>query len=104
MAEIIVSYAGIPAAYTLHQNYPNPFNPLTNLCYDLPKRAQVTLTVYNLMGKKIAQLVSTKQEAGRRSVQWNATDNFGNPVSAGIYLYQIRAGEFRQTRKMVLLK
>ena len=104
MAEIIVSYAGIPAAYTLHQNYPNPFNPLTNLCYDLPKRAQVTLTIYNLMGKKIAQLVSTKQEAGRRSVQWNATDNFGNPVSAGIYLYQIRAGEFRQTRKMVLLK
>ena len=104
MAEIIVSYAGIPAAYALHQNYPNPFNPITNLCYDLPKQAQVTLTVYNLMGKKIAQLVSTKQEAGRRSVQWDATDNFGNPVSAGIYLYQIRAGEFRQTRKMVLLK
>ena len=56
------------------------------------------------MGREITQLVNTTQEAGYRSVQWNATDMYGKPVSAGVYLYQIRAGEFVQTRKMVLLK
>jgi len=94
----------IPQVYTLHQNYPNPFNPITSLKYDLPEQAQVTLTIYNLMGREITQLVNTTQEAGYRSVQWNATDMHGKPVSAGVYLYQIRAGEFVQTRKMVLLK
>jgi len=94
----------IPIAYTLHQNYPNPFNPITNLRYDLPEQAQVTLTVYNLMGREVTQLVNTNQEAGYRSVQWDATNMHGKPVSAGVYLYQIRAGEFVQTRKMVLLK
>jgi len=94
----------IPIAYTLHQNYPNPFNPITNLRYDLPERAQVTLTVFDLMGRQITQLVNTAQESGYKSVQWNATDMHGKPVSAGVYLYQIRVGEFVQTRKMVLLK
>ncbi|MBQ33450.1 MAG: hypothetical protein CMG32_01110 [Candidatus Marinimicrobia bacterium] len=94
----------IPIAYTLHQNYPNPFNPITSLRYDLPEQAQVMLTVYDLMGREVTQLVNTVQEAGFRSVQWNATDTHGKPVSAGVYLYQIRAGEFVQTKKMVLLK
>lgn len=93
-----------PIAYTLHQNYPNPFNPITSLRYDLPEQAQVTLTIYDLIGREVTQLVNTTQDAGYRSVQWNATDSFGKPVSAGVYLYQIRAGEFVQTRKMVLLK
>ena len=56
------------------------------------------------MGREIAQLVNTTQDAGYKSVEWNATDMHGRPVSAGVYLYQIRAGEFVQTRKMVLLK
>ena len=94
----------LPIAYTLHQNYPNPFNPITSLRYDLPEQAQVTLTIYDLIGREVTQLVNTTQDAGYRSVQWDATDSFGNPVSAGVYLYQIRAGEFVQTRKMVLLK
>ena len=94
----------IPIAYTLHQNYPNPFNPITSLRYDLPEQAQVTLTVYDLIGREVTQLVNTVQEAGYRSVQWDATDLHGKPVSAGVYLYQIRAGEFVKTRKMVLLK
>jgi hypothetical protein len=96
--------AVIPIEYTLHQNYPNPFNPITFLSYDLPNQAQVTLTVYDLIGREVIQLVNTTQDAGYKSVQWNATDSFGKPVSAGVYLYQIRAGEFVQTRKMVLLK
>ncbi|HIA84635.1 MAG TPA: T9SS type A sorting domain-containing protein, partial [Candidatus Marinimicrobia bacterium] len=88
----------------LHQNYPNPFNPITSLRYDLPEQALVVLTIYDLMGREVTQLVNTTQDAGYRSVQWNATNSFGKPVSAGVYLYQIRAGEFVQTRKMVLLK
>jgi len=63
------------------------------------------LTIYDLMGREVAQLVNnTAQGAGYGSTQWNATDMHGKPVSAGVYLYQIRAGEFVQTRKMVLLK
>ena len=94
----------LPIQYALHPAYPNPFNPITSLRYDLPEQAQVTLTVYNMLGREVAQLVNTTQEPGFKSVQWNATDTYGKPVSAGVYLYQIRAGEFVQTRKMVLLK
>ena len=94
----------IPVTYTLHQNYPNPFNPITTLRYDLPKDALVTLSIYDMLGREITQLVNTIQQAGFKSVQWDATDSMGKPVSAGVYLYQIQAGEFVQTRKMVLLK
>ena len=100
----IIEYVPVPAVYSLHQNYPNPFNPITNLRYDLPEQAQVTLTIYDLIGREVTQLVNTTQDAGYKSVQWNATDSFGKPVSAGVYLYQIQAGEFIQTKKMVLLK
>ena len=94
----------IPQVYTLHQNYPNPFNPITTLRYDLPDDNHVTLTIYDLNGREINRLVNDVQPAGHKSVQWNATDMQGKPVSAGVYLYQIQAGEFVQTRKMVLLK
>ena len=94
----------IPITFALHQNYPNPFNPITSLRYDLPEQAQVTLTVYDLMGREVTQLVNTTQEAGFRSVQWGGMDSFGKPVSAGVYLYQIRASDYVQTKKMVLLK
>ena len=94
----------LPIQYALHPAYPNPFNPITSLRYDLPEQAKVTLTIYDLMGREITQLVNTTQEAGYRSVKWNATDMHGKPVSAGIYLYQIRTADFVQTRKMVLLK
>ena len=96
--------AVIPATFTLHQNFPNPFNPITTLRYDLSSDALVTLSIYDMLGREVTQLVNTTQEAGFRSVQWDATDSMGRPVSAGVYLYQIQAGEFVQTRKMVLLK
>jgi hypothetical protein len=104
LSKVDLTFKNVPETFSLHQNYPNPFNPITSLRYDLPEQAQVTLTVYDLMGREVTQLVNTTQEAGYRSVKWNATDSFGKPVSAGVYLYQIRAGEFVQTRKMVLLK
>ena len=94
----------IPRTFSLHQNYPNPFNPITTLRYDLPQQAQVILTIYDLLGREVFQLVNTSQKAGFKSVRWDATDSFGKPVSAGMYLYQIQAGAFVQTRKMVLLK
>ena len=96
--------AVVPDTFTLHQNFPNPFNPITTLSYDLPEQAEVTLTIYDLMGREITQLVNTNQQAGFKSVQWDATDSMGRAVSAGVYLYQIQAGEFVQKKKMVLLK
>ncbi len=77
---------------------------MTTIRYDLPEDALVDIIIYDLMGRIVSNLVSSQQTAGYRSIQWNATDSFGKPVSAGVYLYQIRAGEFVQTKKMVLLK
>ena len=94
----------LPNNYTLHQNYPNPFNPVTTLRYSLPFYDHVTLTIYDLKGKEINQIVNSNQPAGFQSVVWNATDYFGRSVGAGVYLYQIQAGDFKDTRKMVLLK
>ena len=93
-----------PITYNLYNAYPNPFNPVTTLQYDLPEDGLVNITIYNMMGRVVSNLVSSQQNAGYKSIQWNATNNAGKPVSAGIYLYEIQAGKFRQTKKMVLLK
>ncbi len=94
----------IPNTFRLLQNYPNPFNPTTTIQYELPYRSYVHITIYDLLGRKVTTLVSESQDAGFKSVIWNATNDKGKPVSAGVYLYQIKAGEFVQTRRMVLLK
>ena len=90
--------------YKIHNNFPNPFNPVTTLYYDLPEDVMVNITIYDMMGRIVSNLVSSQQNAGNKSIQWDATNNAGQPVSAGVYLYSIEAGEFRQTKKMVLLK
>ena len=79
-------------------------NPVTTLRYDLPEDAMVTIMIYDLMGRRIRTLVNIDQTAGYRSIHWNATNDLGQAVSAGMYIYTIQAGEFRQTKKMVLLK
>ena len=94
----------IPLQFALYQNYPNPFNPTTMLRYGLSEDALVTISIYDVMGRSIKLLVNSNQMAGYRSVRWDATNNLGEPVSAGIYIYMFQAGEFRQTKKMVLLK
>jgi hypothetical protein len=94
----------LPKTFALHQNYPNPFNPVTTLRYDLPEQATVNIIIYDMLGRQVRTLLNQTQDAGYRSVIWNATNNYGKPVSAGVYLYQIQAGEFVQTKKMVLLK
>ena len=94
----------IPEVFTLHQNHPNPFNPVTILQYDLPEDALVNITIYDMMGRQVKTLINGSQTAGYKSIQWNATNNLGEPVSAGMYIYMIQAGQFRQVKKMVLLK
>ena len=94
----------IPLKYLLHQNYPNPFNPVTTLRYDLPENALVNITIYDMMGRQISTLVSSLQSAGYKSIQWNGTNDAGQPVSAGLYMYTLQIGDFKQTKKMVLLK
>jgi hypothetical protein len=93
-----------PAKYNLNNCYPNPFNPITTLRYDLPKDALVNITIYDMMGRIVNNLVSSQQNAGYKSIQWNATNDKGAPVSAGLYLYTIQAGDYSKTKKMVLLK
>ncbi|MFL3015896.1 MAG: FlgD immunoglobulin-like domain containing protein [Candidatus Neomarinimicrobiota bacterium] len=94
----------MPVQYSLHQNYPNPFNPVTTLTYDLPKDSFVHVIVYDILGNVINDLVNTNQSSGYRSIQWNGTNNQGESVSAGLYLYTIHTGDFVDTKKMILLK
>ena len=94
----------IPVVFALHQNYPNPFNPVTSLRYDLPEDGLVYITIYDMMGRVVNTLINDSQNAGYKSIQWNATNDRNEPVSAGLYIYTIQAGEFRKTKKMVLLK
>ena len=94
----------LPDKFKLDNNYPNPFNPITSLRYALPEDGIVNITIYDMMGRRVKTLVNSSQTAGYKSIRWNATNNRNEPVSAGLYLYSIQAGEFRQTKKMVLLK
>jgi hypothetical protein len=99
-----IGTGALPEAFALHQNYPNPFNPVTSLRYDLPEDGLVNITVYDMIGRIVKTLVNSSQTAGYKSIRWDATNNRNEPVSAGLYLYTIHAGEFRKTKKMVLLK
>ncbi len=94
----------VPQEYALGGAYPNPFNPIARIDYNLIQKNYVTLEIHNLIGRKVKTLVSLEKDAGFHSTYWDATNNAGDPVSAGVYLYTIQAGEFRQTRKMILLK
>ena len=94
----------IPEQYTLHQNYPNPFNPRTSIRYDLPDNERVNIIIYDMLGRQVKQLVDEYQDAGFKSIIWDATNDFGKPAATGVYLCKIQAGEYMQTKKMVLLK
>jgi hypothetical protein len=91
--------AGVPAVFALHQNYPNPFNPTTTVRYDLPRDGQTRLTVYNLLGRQVAELVNERQSAGRYEVRFEASD-----LPSGMYFYRLESGGFVQSAKMILMK
>ena len=88
----------------IHNNYPNPFIPVTTLYYDLPENCLVNIAIYDMLGRQVKTLIKQTQAAGYKSIIWDASNDYGEPVSAGIYLYQIQAGEYISTKKMVLLK
>ncbi|MGH7456741.1 MAG: T9SS type A sorting domain-containing protein, partial [bacterium] len=88
-----------PSSFALEQNYPNPFNPSTTIAFSLPRAEHVTLKVFDLLGKEIGTLVDEKLAAGHYEVHWNA-----GGVESGTYFYQLRAGEFAATKKLILMK
>jgi hypothetical protein len=93
-----------PISYHLSQNYPNPFNPETVISYAIEKNGLVQLSIFNLLGQKIATLVDQNQNTGRYTVRWNGRDDRGYHVASGVYFYQIQAGEFVKVKKMIMMK
>jgi hypothetical protein len=98
----------IPLKYALYQNYPNPFNPRTSIGFDIPatdgQRVSVRIDIYNLQGQRIRTLIHDERSPGHYQVHWNGLDDAGNPMPAGIYLLRMKAGEFIQTKKLLLQK
>ena len=94
----------IPDEFVLYSNYPNPFNPTTNIDFGLPEETSVKLIIFDIMGREVRTLVNAIQESGYKSITWNGTDALGRNVGAGMYFYLLHAGEFRQVKKMILLK
>ena len=99
-----VQHRSMPESFKVFSAYPNPFNPITFLRYNLPNDGLVNIAIYDMMGRIVKTLVNGSQTAGFKTTRWNATNDRNEPAAAGLYLYTIQAGEFRQTRKMVLLK
>lgn len=93
-----------PDVFELSQNYPNPFNPETEISYILPNACQVDLSVYNLLGQKVRTLVHEFQSAGLKNVKWDGKDENGLNVASGVYFYKIKAGEFTESKKMMMLR
>jgi hypothetical protein len=92
------------STFKLAQNYPNPFNPSTVIRYSIPKESFVTLKIYNLLGQEVATLVSEDKPAGTYNVRFSASDVSPGKLTSGIYLYRLDAGNFVQTRKMMMVK
>jgi hypothetical protein len=90
---------GLPRDFSLSQNYPNPFNSLTRIQFGLPRKVRVTLEVYNILGQRIATLVNDERAAGYHEVVFNTSS-----LASGVYFYRLQAGEFVQTKKLVLLR
>ena len=99
-----VSSHELPSNFDLSQNYPNPFNPETSISFTITKDTQVTLTIFDVLGREIRKLSDYNYQKGSHSVIWDGRDDLGNLVSNGIYLYQIQAGSFSQVKKMMLLR
>jgi hypothetical protein len=103
-ATVAIDGATIPVDFHLAQNYPNPFNPTTKIRYGIPHSSLVEIIIYDIIGREVSVLSNTQQEAGHHNLSWDGTNELGAMVSAGIYFCVIQAGDFRQTKKMVLLK
>ena len=106
-ADVFVSESddpALPLVTALSGNYPNPFNPTTVIGFDLKEAGVVSLEIFNIRGQKVFVLVNEYMPAGRYKVAWNGVDESGREVSSGVYFYRMRANEFLQTKRMILLK
>lgn len=102
--EVEVTVGSVPDAYGLFQNYPNPFNPTTTIKFQVPEMSNVTVKVFNMLGQEIATLFSGQVNIGQYSVSWDGSSSNGSKVSSGIYIYSMTAGDFVETKRMMLLK
>jgi len=94
----------ISVVTSLHGCYPNPFNPSTSISFSLHEKSRVELVIYNILGQKVRTLVNKPLEPGEHKVTWTGTDNSGRPVASGIYFYRMKAGNYSETKKMILKK
>ena len=94
----------VPGEFALQQNFPNPFNPTTTIAFSVPNTGNVTLKVYDILGRHVRTIVDGAYQAGNYNLVWDATDTSGNLVSAGVYFYTIKTGSFSDTKRMLLLK
>ena len=104
ITSVAASEPTTPTTFVVHQNYPNPFNPQTSIRFEMSETAEVSVTVYNILGERIATLADGRLAAGEHSISWNGTNANGRSVSSGIYLYHVKAGRFSEVRKMMLLR
>ena len=105
--DIVFTYAAetpVVPSFALGQNYPNPFNGRTTIRFAVATRTPVDLSIYNLNGQKVATLVEGVRKAGEYTVDWDGMDRAGNELAAGIYLYRMKLGSFREVKKILLLK
>jgi hypothetical protein len=102
--QVIAKPVPVPDKFTLAQNFPNPFNPTTAIRYAIPEASHVRLVIYNLLGQKIRTLVDEEQDAAFRRIVWDGQNDVGVRVASGLYIYRLEAGDFVQSKKMVLMK
>jgi len=95
---------GEPASFALYNNYPNPFNPTTAIRFSIPSACHVRISIYDIKGYQICDLINCYTEAGTYDIIWDSTDSHGIELSSGVYLYQIDAGPYRVIKKMTYLK
>ena len=93
-----------PYAFQLNQNYPNPFNPETIIEYTLSKDCQVQIAIYNILGQKVRTLIDQYQTKGQKKIHWDGKDDQGNELTSGIYFYRLQAGDYKETKRMALMK
>lgn len=102
--EVMVEVDMTPSDFGLSQNYPNPFNPSTTIQFQVPKASDVSIVVYDMLGKEVKSLFASQVQSGKYSVEWNGTNNAGMKVTSGMYIYRMIAGDFINVKEMVLLK
>ena len=101
---LFIMYGFQPTRFALFQNYPNPFNSSTTLHYDLPKPSSVVISIYDILGNEVIELVNEEQHYGYKKIIWNGENREGNKVSPGVYFYKAKLGELIETKKMTLMK